>query len=573
MKKLRFTCVALLTLASPVFHDARGARPPSLQGPIATVADRRVEEADIRRAALVMADDPLRKKNPALWRKKLLDLCIDRELLALEAERAGILKEPALKRQVERRSADALYAVIRDRVLLPEIRPTAAQIDTARAGGRYRHVRVSYILSVADRQGIQEVSAALKAGASFDSIMEIYSIHPSKARGGDLGWRWTGELTAASWGALKTAKPGDILGPYRNSNAHDFYRIDAAQDPNDKELGEKLLNDRARWLETRYAVTLLKKYKFELNHAGVSSAIFASATEQVDSILASLSPAGTRSERGVQPALGALARVDGDSITYLDIASPETLQRDGNGRARIPNTQSLEVLCTTAILPRLIARDAREHGIDRDPAVARMLRLIREDISTRTMVARAAPEPSDPDAVRAYFESHPARYQRPPARRALVAMFDSEDSARASLRAWNGIGVQDTALIARGFRTQWRATAATLLANCYAEIPLFDTGSDPLSLAVRSLDAGQMSPVVRMPHGYALATVLGREAARPMTFSEAAVDAAEDAREDRENAWVTGQLNRLRAATPARTVPPRLNAVRLDLSSTGGKRQ
>lgn len=521
-----------------------------------------------------MADDPLRIRKPALWRKKLLDLCVDRELLALEAERAGLLKDPAVKHEIERRSADALYAVIRDRILLPETRPTAAQMDSARAGGLFRRVRVSYILSVADRQANQEVSAALQAGASFDSIMEIYSIHPSKTRGGDIGWKWAGELNGASWGALKTAKAGDVLGPYRNGAAYDFYRIEATQEPDDAAIRGKIMGDRAAWLEPSYAATLLQRYKFELNPAAVTSVIFATSTEPADSILASLSPAGTRSERGVHPALGVLARADGDSITYLDIAFPEILRRDSNGKAHIRDSQRLGVLCTTAILPRLIARDAREHGIDRDPAVARTLRLIREDISTRTMVARAAPEPSDPDAVHAYFESHPARYQRPPARRALVAMFDSEDSARASLRAWNGIGFQDTTLIARGFRTQWRATAATLLANFYAEIPLFDTGRDPLSLAVRSLDAGQMSPVVRMPHGYALAAVLGREAARPMTFSEAAADAAEDAREDRENAWVTGQLNRLRAATPARTVPARLDAVRLDLgSNTGGKRR
>jgi hypothetical protein len=153
-------------------------------------------------------------------------------------------------------------------------------------------------------------------------------------------------------------------------------------------------------------------------------------------------------------------------------------------------------------------------------------------------------------------------------------MFDSEDSARASMRAWNGIGFGDSTLVAKGLRVQERATGASLLANCYAEVPLFDTHNDPLSLAVRSLGAGQMSPVVRTPHGYALATVLDREAARPMSFSEAAAEAAVDSREAREDAWVIDLLSRLRAATPARTVPARLEAVRLNVSSNaGGKRR
>jgi len=569
MRKLRVTCAALLTLAAPAFHDAQGARPPSVQGPIATVGDRRVEEADIRRAALVMADDPLRIKKPALWRKKLLDLCVDRELLALEAERSGPLKEPAIRHEVERRSADFLYPVIRDRVLIPEIRPTAAQMDTARAGGLYRRVRISYIQTLTDRQKTIDVFAALQKGARFDSVASSFSIHPSSMQGADFGWKWAGDLNRASREALKTAKPGDILGPYSNSGSYEIYRIDAIKEPEDAELRAKLMSDRSAGMEPRYADALLKGYKFEVNTAAANSVVFASATERVDSIITSLGPAGTRPERGVRPALGVLARVDGDSITYLDIAVSQILRPDDSGKVRIETSAKLARFCATAILPRLIARDAHEYGVDRDPAVARMLRLIREEVLTRAMVARAVPEPSE-SAVRAYFEAHAARYQRPPARRALVAMFNSEDSARAVLRTWNGIGLRDSILIANGFRAQERATAATLLPNLYAEIPLFDTDRDPLSLAVRSLDAGQMAPVVQTPHGYAVALVLGREAARPMSFSEVAADAAVDCREAGEDAWVTDQLNRLRAATPARTVPARLEAVRLNLSSNAG---
>jgi len=51
-------------------------KPNSSPGAIALIADRRVEEADIRRAASVMAQDPIRTRQHAVWRKKLLDLCL-----------------------------------------------------------------------------------------------------------------------------------------------------------------------------------------------------------------------------------------------------------------------------------------------------------------------------------------------------------------------------------------------------------------------------------------------------------------------------------------------------------------
>jgi len=573
MEKRTPILAALLTLLSLGAGRAEGATAAPPVGPIAVIADRRVEEADIRRAAQVMKSDPLRKRRHAAWRKKLLDLCVDRELLALEAERQGFLNDPAVTRRIERESAGALHDAIRDAVLLPEIRPTAAQIDTARAGGLFRRVKATSIKSLTDTKTTNDIAAAMKNGASFDSIAALYSIDPMSIKGGDVGWRRIRDLNAAAWRDAKGAKPGDVLGPYSDAPAHDFYKIVAVQDPSDADLRDALTFDRSRGIESRYDVGVFTKYHFKIDPNMVSAMIFAAATEQADSILASLDERGTRGKRGVRPSLGVLARVDGDSLTYRDIAHPEIMGRDPDGKARIEDTRRLLSFCMAAVLPRLVARDARERGIDRDPAVARSLRLIREEVSTREMVGRAVPAP-DSSATRAYFDTHPSRYLRPAARRALVAMFASEDSARTSLWAWSGPGFRDSTLAGYGLRAQERATAASLLSGCYAEMPLFDTDGDPLSAAVRALDEGQVSPVIRTPHGYALARVLGREPARPMTFEEASSRLAVEVREDLENLWVERQLERLRAATPARTVPERLEAIRLGTGpDTGGKRR
>src|SRR2546427_9882344 len=142
-----------------------GAQEPESSQPIALIADRRVDERDIKRAAEILADDPLRKRQHGAWKKKLLDLCVDRELLAIEAERQGLLHDPDVKRAVERRSADVLFAAIRERALIPEITPTASQLDTARAGGLYRRVKLRYILSVTDKKATYELYSARKPRA------------------------------------------------------------------------------------------------------------------------------------------------------------------------------------------------------------------------------------------------------------------------------------------------------------------------------------------------------------------------------------------------------------------------
>ena len=330
-----------------------------------------------------------------------------------------------------------------------------------------------------------------------------------------------------------------------------------------------MTRDRSMELESRYNVGLLQRYRFKLRPEEVNSFMFAAATERADSILASLDAEGKRPKRGVKPSMGVIAGVDGDSITYRDIAG--LLIRDETGKAHIEDSKDLLMLCTAALLPRLIARDARERGIDGDPAIARRLRLIREEVSTHAMIAAAVPA-LDSIAVRAYFDSHAARYRRPAARRAMVAMFASEDTARMAQLGWNRSTLRDSVTILEGFTALERPSVSRLFPRFYGELSLFETDPDPLSVAARAIDEGQVSPVVPMPNGYAVALGLGREPSRALAFEEAAKRVKVEAREDAENAWVVSRLERLRAATPARTVPALLDAVPLGMrSETGGK--
>jgi parvulin-like peptidyl-prolyl cis-trans isomerase-like protein/PPIC-type peptidyl-prolyl cis-trans isomerase-like protein len=562
--------IALAAAETKAVPPAKGKAAP---GAVALVGDRRVEEADIRRAALVMERDPLRTRQGGAWRKKLLDLCVNRELLALEAERGGVSNDAVVKHRIDLATTELLYGAIRDRVLMPRITPSASQIDTARAGGLFRRAKLSYILTVGDKQATYELFQLLKNGANFDSVAALDSTHPSASKGGEVGWRRVGELNPRSWHEFKTAKPGDLLGPYPNYQSHELYKVEAIAEPSDSDIRDAMIRDRVLQLDRSYQTDLLQKYHFKLDPEAATHAIFTSATESVDSILASLDSEGRRSKRGVHPSLGVLARVDGDSITYRDLAYPEILRPREDGKAEVKDSQDLSMVCTIAFLPRLIARDARELGIDRDPMIARQIRLIREEFSTRAMVARAVPA-LDSAAVRAYYDAHAGRYQRPAARRAFVAAFASEDTARMADFGWNQRAFRDSVLAVDGFRPTTGGTVRALYPRLYGEISLFDTDTDSLSVAVRGLAEGQITPLIVTPNGYALAQAMGREPARALTFEEARRDAAVDAREDAENTWVVKELERLRAATPARAVPGRLDAVRLGVSSkTGGNRR
>src|SRR5205814_556704 len=322
---------------------------------------------------------------------------------------------------------------------------------------------------------------SLRNGARFDSVAPLYSLHPSAAKGGGIGWRRIGSLNPETWKPLQHAKPGDVFGPYANAEAHEIYKVEAIEEASDADLRETMLHDRKAELESRYRVGLLRKYRFQMNPEEVSSVIFAAATEKADSILISLDAQGRRPKEGVRPGLGVIARMDGDSITFRDIGSRSLLPREPDGKAHIDDSRALLMLCAEAVLPRLMARDAIQ-----------------------------------------------------------------------------------------GFRKREGARTTSIWSRSYGELSVSDSEEDPVAIAARSLRPNQISPVIPSPNGYALAMGIGPEAARAYTFEEVASRAAMDAREDAENHWVTTQLQRLRAATPARTVPARLEAVRLGMNSDRG---
>jgi hypothetical protein len=554
---------ALLALAA---SRSIAAAPPASRGPVARVGDRRVEEADIRAAAAALAADPLRERNPALWRKKLLDRCVDRELLALEAERRGLPADPAVRHRIAESEYTTLLGEIHRRILVPGIEPTPAQLDSVRAAGLLRGVDISTIVIAAPYgEEARRMAERLRQGARFDSTARMRSIHPSASAGGHFGWVLLRDLDSRSHDAIRAAKPGQVFGPYSSPFGHQIYRIEAFAELPQDSLYALVKDERTRGLLRHYQAGLLQRFHFDLDSAQVDPTLFAAATEPVDSILASLGPDGTRPERGSRPALGVIARVDGDSVTFRDLASPELRTWPPGGKLRLSDVDELEARCGLALVPRLLLRDARDRGLDRDPAIARALRLIRDEEATRSMVERGGGPPPDSASLRAYFAANAARYRRPRATRSLVACFDSLAAADAALRAWNGVGLRDSALSAMGLRPQPRATVETLLPGHYAELTVLETDADPLALSLRTLGPGQMAPVTRTVQGYALAEVREREAPRPFSFEEAAPRVAMELREEREERWVAGLLAKLRASTRIDVVPARLEAVRLNL--------
>lgn len=571
--------LATATLCAASLHaaPARAAAPPALRGPIATMGDRSVDALDIQQAAIALGDEPLKTRDPARWRRMLLDRCVDRELLASEAIRKGLLDDPDVKAKIADRTFLRVYDLVTSKVLLPGIDPTPALLDSLRRTGVYRLIDLYYIIIPDDaRQANRAEAVALaaklrKGTVNFADAARSFSAHPSRANGGHFGPMLIRDLDPGSYKDVLAAKIGDVLGPYSGRFGHEIYKVGGFQDLTDDSLYRFVRFERERGMVQNYEQELLAKYHFAMNGDMIEATLFAAASETADSILASLGPDGTRERRGVRPALGVIARVDGDSLTFPDFVSLGHPIASESGRLRIRDKDELARTAGHAFFRRLLLRDARDRGLLDDARVARELRLIREKAATEAMVARAVPESPSGADLRAWFDAHAGGYRRPPARRARVVAFATRDSAAAMLRRWNGVGITDSAVAALGAPPQPRATATTLYPGWSATLTLFEGDSDPLSRSARGLESGMVSPVVETVQGFVVAQVLSREPGRPYTMDEVIDRVRRDWREEKENEWVQKEVERLRAVTPVRIVPARLEAVKLGPArGTGG---
>ncbi|MEP6546742.1 MAG: peptidylprolyl isomerase [Gammaproteobacteria bacterium] len=150
-------------------------------------------------AADVTADD----------KNQVLDQMINMQLIAAQAEKDGLQKDP----DVATRIALLRTQILADAAAQKYVKnnePTDAELhsayDTATDKTEYH---ASHIL-VASKEKGEQLIKKLKAGAKFEDVAKAESTDNSKANGGDLGWFTTARMVKPFGEAVKALKKGEI---------------------------------------------------------------------------------------------------------------------------------------------------------------------------------------------------------------------------------------------------------------------------------------------------------------------------------------------------------------------------
>ena len=238
--------VVLSLLVAACGQDKSAEKPPEPgDTAVAKVNGHAVWASDVKREAvaqgLISEGEPL-DISSELFRQRL-DEVVDQKLLAAEALKRKLDKDPVAQRRLaaarERILGDMLVeSVVEKAVNEDAIRRLYA--EQQKLSKRSEEIRARQILVGSQAEG-DSIKKLLASGASFDALaMERSTDQATRFNGGDLGYFTVDVMPEAYAGALKTAKKGDIIGPFATEGGWAILRVE------DKRMEEPITLEAAR---------------------------------------------------------------------------------------------------------------------------------------------------------------------------------------------------------------------------------------------------------------------------------------------------------------------------------------
>ena len=220
-------------LALAACGDREGAEKPPEAGDVAvaTVDGKTVWASDVKREAvaqgLIGQGEPLDASSEQF--RQVLDQVIDQKLLAAEAVRRKLDRDPAAQRRL---------AAARDRILgdmliegvvsesVTENAIKALHAEQLRLARRSEEIRARQIV-VATEPEAQALVKLLTGGGSFEALaMERSTDAETRFNGGDLGYFTLDVMPEGIATPLQAANPGDLIGPLKTEGGWTLFKVE-----------------------------------------------------------------------------------------------------------------------------------------------------------------------------------------------------------------------------------------------------------------------------------------------------------------------------------------------------------
>jgi peptidyl-prolyl cis-trans isomerase C len=212
--------LGLLALAACGDPEARTKPPEPGDTAVALVDDRTVWASDVKREAVaqgVIGEGEALEVSSELFRR-VLDEVVDQKLLAVEAVKRDVPADPAARRRLEAARERILGDVLIQKIVQQAVNDNAVrglyeeQRKLSKPAEEF-HARQIVLASQAEAEAVRKL---LANRGSFEALAGERSIDAAtRFNGGDLGYFTPDVMPDAYGAALKAAKTGEVLGPFK----------------------------------------------------------------------------------------------------------------------------------------------------------------------------------------------------------------------------------------------------------------------------------------------------------------------------------------------------------------------
>ena len=194
---------------------------------LAKIGDQTVTENDLKE---MVASFPDKSYQTEEGQAKALDYLVNILVMAAEAKKQGLDKDPDVQRLLAYTTNDLLAGVYLNKLTKNLPAPTEADAKAYYDKNRSQFVTPESVLLhhvlVKTEKEAKEALDRLKKGEDFGKIANQVSICPSKDRGGSLDWMPKGQLVKEIEDEAFGMKNGQMAGPIKSRYGYHILRLD-----------------------------------------------------------------------------------------------------------------------------------------------------------------------------------------------------------------------------------------------------------------------------------------------------------------------------------------------------------
>ena len=208
---------------------------------VASIGDQKITDKDVD-AILAQVPEQVRARYESPeGKKEFVSSLAEIKMMAIEARKKGLDKDPDLKFKLEFISEQMLAKALAESAV-KEIKITDEEVSKHYNDNKDKfvtgpRVKLRHILVTTEPEA-KAILAELKKGADFSKIAQEKSKCPSSQQGGDLGWVNRGAMVPEFEKAAFELKKGQMSGVVKSAYGFHIIMCDDAEDQKQQSLDE-----------------------------------------------------------------------------------------------------------------------------------------------------------------------------------------------------------------------------------------------------------------------------------------------------------------------------------------------